>query len=199
MKITKTRFLGAFVTAALLSSGSVALAKDGHHFRVPRGHMPPPGECRIWYPNTPPGRQPPPGDCRFLSRRVPRDAWLIGHNRRWNYSELRDRRFRHADFDGRRYSGKKEIYRDIREVREARREVRENQAQLKKNYQELRRDRAELRKDIRSGASRKEIAQERREIREDLQKIAENKKDLRRSQNRLGNARQELREDLRRR
>ncbi|RTQ46518.1 hypothetical protein EJV47_21435 [Hymenobacter gummosus] len=27
---------------------------------VPRGHYPPPGECRIWYPNRPPGQQPPP-------------------------------------------------------------------------------------------------------------------------------------------
>lgn len=33
---------------------------------VPRGHYPPPGECRIWYPNRPPGHQPPPTDCRSL-------------------------------------------------------------------------------------------------------------------------------------
>ncbi|WP_207430937.1 hypothetical protein [Sabulibacter ruber] len=33
---------------------------------VPKGHYPPPGECRIWYPNRPPGHQPPPTDCRNL-------------------------------------------------------------------------------------------------------------------------------------
>ena len=33
---------------------------------VPRGHYPPPGECRIWYPNRPPGHQPPPRPCGSL-------------------------------------------------------------------------------------------------------------------------------------
>ncbi|MBN2732241.1 MAG: hypothetical protein JXR26_07425 [Balneolaceae bacterium] len=45
--------------------------------RIPPGHMPPPGSCRIWYKGTPPGKQPPPGDCYYLSRRVPPGAWLI--------------------------------------------------------------------------------------------------------------------------
>jgi hypothetical protein len=43
---------------------------------IPYGHYPPPGECRVWYPDRPPGQQPPPGDCRSL-RGVPRGAWLI--------------------------------------------------------------------------------------------------------------------------
>lgn len=33
---------------------------------VPKGHYPPPGECRIWYPNRPPGHQPPPVSCNSL-------------------------------------------------------------------------------------------------------------------------------------
>jgi hypothetical protein len=45
--------------------------------KVPPGHLPPPGECRIWYPDRPPGHQPPPGNCRELERRVPPGAWLI--------------------------------------------------------------------------------------------------------------------------
>lgn len=44
---------------------------------IPPGHMPPPGECRIWFPGQPPGQQPPPGDCRDLRYRVPPDAVLI--------------------------------------------------------------------------------------------------------------------------
>jgi hypothetical protein len=45
--------------------------------KIPKGHMPPPGKCRIWYPDLPPGHQPPPGNCDELKYDVPRDAWLI--------------------------------------------------------------------------------------------------------------------------
>lgn len=46
-------------------------------FLVPEGHLPPPGECRIWFPGLPPGQQPPPGHCAELASRVPLGAWLI--------------------------------------------------------------------------------------------------------------------------
>lgn len=53
---------------------------DHHGYRgasIPAGHMPAPGECRIWFHNREPGQQPPPGDCRELRRHVPRGASLI--------------------------------------------------------------------------------------------------------------------------
>lgn len=31
---------------------------------IPPGHLPPPGECRVWIDGRPPGQQPPPTDCR---------------------------------------------------------------------------------------------------------------------------------------
>jgi hypothetical protein len=31
--------------------------------RIPPGHLPPPGECRVWYRSVPPGHQPPPFRC----------------------------------------------------------------------------------------------------------------------------------------
>jgi len=50
---------------------------DGRYFKIPPGHFPPPGACRIWYPHQPPGQQPPPGACRELERRVPAGAYLV--------------------------------------------------------------------------------------------------------------------------
>lgn len=44
---------------------------------IPAGHMPPPGECRIWYPDRDPGDQPSPGDCHDLEGRVPAGAVLV--------------------------------------------------------------------------------------------------------------------------
>jgi hypothetical protein len=37
--------------------GSVIIESGTHHYRsrlprIPPGHMPPPGKCRIWYPET---------------------------------------------------------------------------------------------------------------------------------------------------
>jgi hypothetical protein len=47
------------------------------HLDIPPGHLPPPGECRVWYPGKPPGHQPPPTKCGRLRHRVPAGAWLI--------------------------------------------------------------------------------------------------------------------------
>lgn len=40
---------------------------------IPPGHYPPPGECRVWYPDRPAGQQPPPTGCS----NVPPGAWVI--------------------------------------------------------------------------------------------------------------------------
>lgn len=47
------------------------------HFEIPAGHLPPPGECRIWFPDRPHGQQPPLGKCHDLERRVPPGAFLV--------------------------------------------------------------------------------------------------------------------------
>lgn len=60
-------------------SGEVVVVHDAfpNELRIPAGHLPPPGSCRIWYPDRPPGQQPPPGDCSDLAQRVPPGAWLL--------------------------------------------------------------------------------------------------------------------------
>lgn len=46
------------------------LTSDG----IPAGHLPPPGECRVWYYDRPPGHQPPPTSCAIAEE----DAYLHG-------------------------------------------------------------------------------------------------------------------------
>lgn len=44
---------------------------------IPKGHMPPPGQCRIWFHGRDAGKQPPPGDCKKLGKQVPQGASLV--------------------------------------------------------------------------------------------------------------------------
>lgn len=37
-------------------------------YRIPAGHLPPPGKCRVWFPDRPAGHQPPPTDCYEAER-----------------------------------------------------------------------------------------------------------------------------------
>lgn len=50
--------------------------KEGERagFNIPKGHRPPPGSCRVWYPDRPAGHQPPPTSCDV---RVPKGAVLV--------------------------------------------------------------------------------------------------------------------------
>lgn len=44
---------------------------------IPSGHMPPPGHCRIWYPNRPAGQQPPPFKCGVSRFNIPLGTYLV--------------------------------------------------------------------------------------------------------------------------
>lgn len=44
---------------------------------IPCGHLPPPGECRIWLPGKPAGQQSPPGKCDEIEAKAPQGAWII--------------------------------------------------------------------------------------------------------------------------
>jgi hypothetical protein len=71
----------AIVLATLLGGCAVyaepAPVYHGGSVHIPPGHYPPPGACRVWYPDRPPGHQPPPGPCRVLRHQVPPGAVLV--------------------------------------------------------------------------------------------------------------------------
>lgn len=52
----------------LLAAG----AAEAQYFRVPPGHLPPPGLCRVWLPDRPAGLQPAPTTCATAERRAAR-------------------------------------------------------------------------------------------------------------------------------
>ena len=58
-------------------SRSPPTAVPSPQLEVPKGHLPPPGECKVWLPGQPAGHQPPPGHCAELLGEVPPSAWLI--------------------------------------------------------------------------------------------------------------------------
>ncbi len=217
MKTIKLAMVGGLLAGALTLPAISAMADD-HDFRVPPGHLPPAGQCRIWYPGTPPGRQPPAGDCRILSRQLPAGALLISHDRVWRYNDRPayyysrpyasyprrdwhddDDRYPRYRYDRRGYYDRDGIRHDFNDLRDARKSVRDKRDQLGNNVNELKKDRAELRKDIRNKADAKEIRQHRQEIRDDARTIATSRKDVRQSQNKLNATRRDLREDLGRR
>jgi hypothetical protein len=67
--------------------------------RVPPGHYPPRGACRVWYEGRPPGRQPRATNCERLYGRVPYGAFVLYNGNAWDsdYDWVRhERRYRNS-------------------------------------------------------------------------------------------------------
>lgn len=84
--------------------GDVVYDRDGRATRVPPGHMPPRGMCRVWIDGVPPGRQPRATDCSTAQR----EAYRYGSRARVIYggdtygrNERRTRTYE-TTIDGRR-------------------------------------------------------------------------------------------------
>ena len=59
----------ALVVLALIADPAGAQGRGRRGGReVPPGHLPPSGQCRVWYDGRPPGQQPRPTDCREAER-----------------------------------------------------------------------------------------------------------------------------------
>ncbi len=75
--VVRAGVLVVTVPAERPAGGITVRRSDARSFRIPPGHYPPRGQCRIWVPNRPPGQQSPPGSCSDLERRVPAGAYLV--------------------------------------------------------------------------------------------------------------------------
>lgn len=102
-------------------------------FRIPRGHRPAFGMCRLWYPGVAPGQQPRPVPCQALGGRFHPDVLIVTWDRvlapdwgfrRAGYARVvyRDRDWRRGDYrirwddddrwDGRWYDDRYDRYDD---------------------------------------------------------------------------------------
>lgn len=73
--------------------------------RIPPGHMPAPGMCRVWVDGVPPGRQSPQTDCATARRTAQRNGGRVVYggdrdDRRDRDGDWRDRDRRDRDDDG---------------------------------------------------------------------------------------------------
>jgi hypothetical protein len=94
----------AFAALVVAASPLAAQGRGNGAGRVPPGHLPPAGMCRIWIDGVPPGRQPEPTDCATARRRVPDNARVIYGARTIGSRDIRrtdDDRRRRTDDDWR--------------------------------------------------------------------------------------------------
>jgi len=88
-----TASLLLLIGLALLTVGCVPVVVGGgpppegvvvgpRALHIPPGHYPPPGHCRLWYPDHPPGHQPPPVPCGQLA--VGPGGFILYNGRAWD-------------------------------------------------------------------------------------------------------------------
>jgi hypothetical protein len=65
---------------------------------VPPGHLPPPGQCRVWVPGNPPGHQARSRSCAGIERQAAAGTWIL-------YRPNRDRKVVHVRVVDRRRPG----------------------------------------------------------------------------------------------
>jgi hypothetical protein len=83
------RSLDELLTEAMLGQQVVVVGKPDHavdphsgEMDIPPGHLPPPGECRLWEEGVAPGQQTPSDDCESLEEEVSDgdDTVLVDHH-----------------------------------------------------------------------------------------------------------------------
>lgn len=93
--------------------------------RIPPGHMPPAGMCRIWIDGVPPGRQPAPTDCQTAVATKPANARVIWGDQsafpgkgKGKFKKTKGHHDRDDDFEDRRRGRDEDFDRDRRRGRD---------------------------------------------------------------------------------
>ena len=84
--------IAVILIGLLATPATAAQGKGKKNGRVPPGHLPQPGQCRVWYDGVPPGHQPGPTSCSEAERIAARER-----NARVIYGSDRGRRDRDDD------------------------------------------------------------------------------------------------------
>ncbi len=98
------QYLSSVFAATLLCGCSSAVVVSGrpsptpaprgnsesvHALGIPPGHLPRPGQCRVWIPGTPPGRQARARSCAGILSSAPAGSWIL-------YRPTTDRHYVHV-------------------------------------------------------------------------------------------------------
>ena len=67
------------VTASAPPPETEAHGRSGsvHTLGIPPGHLPHPGQCRVWIPGQPPGHQPHARACAGITATAPAGSWIV--------------------------------------------------------------------------------------------------------------------------
>lgn len=68
------RTAAILILIGLMAAPAAAQGRGRDKGKVPPGHMPQSGECRVWYDGVPPGQQPSPTSCAQAQRIAARDG-----------------------------------------------------------------------------------------------------------------------------
>jgi hypothetical protein len=74
---TATSVIAAYADSARPGAGTSHAAEAPQSLGIPAGHLPPPGECRLWFPGKPAGHQPAPGKCEKILPDAPAGSWVL--------------------------------------------------------------------------------------------------------------------------